>query len=68
MAACPKCSTENDDVDFCVNCGTYLRWDPTRIQPAVKLPEPVEAAPPAPPPPPDACGRTPPDPATAATG
>jgi beta-lactam-binding protein with PASTA domain len=47
MAACPKCSTENEDVDFCVSCGTYLRWDPTRIQPAVQAPAP---APPAPPP------------------
>ncbi len=45
MSACPKCAHENEDVDFCVNCGTYLRWDPTRIQPAVKPPEP------APPPP-----------------
>ena len=51
MAPCPKCALENDDADFCANCGTYLRWDPTRIQPAVRIPEPVEA--PAPPPPPD---------------
>ncbi len=47
MAACPKCAHENDDVDFCVNCGTYLRWDPTRIQPAVTLPEPDAPAAPA---------------------
>jgi beta-lactam-binding protein with PASTA domain len=46
MAPCPKCAHDNDDVDFCANCGTYLRWDPTRAQPAVKVPEP--AAPPAP--------------------
>jgi beta-lactam-binding protein with PASTA domain len=50
MAVCPKCSTENDDVDFCANCGTYLRWDPTRIQPAVKAPDPEPEPEPAPPP------------------
>src|SRR5262249_54303806 len=59
MSVCPKCATENEDVDFCVNCGTYLRWDPTRIQPAVTAPpapaEPPPAAePPAAPPPPPA--------------
>ena len=46
MAVCPKCSTDNEDVDFCVNCGTYLRWDPTRLQPAVKLGD-LNPAPPA---------------------
>ncbi len=50
MAPCPKCAHENDDVDFCVNCGTYLRWDPTRAQPAVKLPEPEAPVAPAEPP------------------
>src|SRR5215469_9881365 len=47
MAVCPKCATDNEDVDFCVSCGTYLRWDPTRIQAAVKEPEPAPEAPPA---------------------
>ena len=53
MPVCPKCQTENgDDVDFCSSCGNYLRWDPTRLQPAVKLPdlEPAAAAPAAAPP------------------
>jgi beta-lactam-binding protein with PASTA domain len=63
MAACPKCAQENDDADFCANCGTYLRWDPTRIHQAVRIPEPVEA--PAPPPPP-AAPAPPADPAAAA--
>ena len=52
MAPCPKCAHDNEDVDFCVNCGTYLRWDPTRIQPAVKPPEPEAPAAPAEPAPP----------------
>jgi beta-lactam-binding protein with PASTA domain len=46
MPICPKCNAENgDDVDFCANCGNYLRWDPTRLQPAVKLPDLEPAAP-----------------------
>ena len=78
MAVCPKCSTDNEDVDFCVNCGTYLRWDPTRLQPAVKLgdlnpappaePEAPAAAAPAAPPeaaPPAEPAAPPPSPAAA---
>src|SRR4051794_19136838 len=35
MKVCPRCGTENsEDRDFC-QCGEYLRWDPTRIVPAI---------------------------------
>ena len=37
MKLCPRCSTENaGDTDFCVVCGEYLRWEPTRAVEAVK--------------------------------
>jgi len=38
VRVCPKCSYENDDVDFCEKCGTYLRWEPTRLVGAVSGP------------------------------
>jgi hypothetical protein len=48
---CPSCGTENaDDVDFCSNCGAYVRWEPTRITSAIKPAAPPAApAPQAPP-------------------
>jgi beta-lactam-binding protein with PASTA domain len=31
MKLCPRCATENAaGADFCVVCGEYLRWEPTR--------------------------------------
>ena len=31
MKLCPRCATENaGGADFCVVCGEYLRWEPTR--------------------------------------
>ena len=31
MKICPRCGTENSEgTDFCVVCGEYLRWEPTR--------------------------------------
>src|ERR687893_422166 len=59
MRACPSCGHENPpDVDFCTNCGQYIRWEPTRLATAVPAaPEasvaPPEAPPAAPPPAPD---------------
>src|SRR5947208_8089589 len=31
MKICQRCATENSEgTDFCVVCGEYLRWEPTR--------------------------------------
>lgn len=59
MRVCPSCGHQNsDDVDFCANCGQYVRWEPTRLASAVPAapeanvatPEaPAPAAPAAPP-------------------
>ena len=36
MKICPRCGTENSEsTDFCVVCGEYLRWEPTRALDAV---------------------------------
>ncbi len=42
MTICESCGHENaDDVDFCKQCGAYLRWDPTRVDmPSVAPPAP----------------------------
>ena len=56
MRVCPSCGHENPaDIDFCQNCGQYIRWEATSLAPAVKpAAPPAEAvaaaeAPPAPP-------------------
>jgi beta-lactam-binding protein with PASTA domain len=37
MTICQRCATENaDGTDFCVVCGEYLRWEPTRAIEALK--------------------------------
>ena len=37
MRICPRCGTENaDGTDFCVVCGEYLRWEPTRAIEALR--------------------------------
>jgi beta-lactam-binding protein with PASTA domain len=37
MKICPRCGTENSEgTDFCVVCGEYLRWEPTRAIQALK--------------------------------
>jgi len=47
MRVCPNCKRENpDDIDFCQECNTYLRWDPTVFTPAV--PSGTQETPPAP--------------------
>jgi hypothetical protein len=53
VRVCPSCGHENpDDVDFCQNCGQYVRWEPTTVAPSVKPAAAAAAteAPPAPPP------------------
>jgi beta-lactam-binding protein with PASTA domain len=57
--ACLKCGHENpDDVDFCEQCGEYVRWELSGVRQAVPAPPPAapavpaEAAPVAAPPPP----------------
>jgi len=48
MRTCSKCSFENgDDTDFCEKCGTYLRWEPTRVVAAVPAPPAAERPSPA---------------------
>lgn len=45
MKICPRCGTENSEgTDFCVVCGEYLRWEPTRALEAL-TPADVSAAP-----------------------
>lgn len=76
MRNCPSCGTANQDgVDFCTNCGEYLRWEMSGVMPAVTPgvaePEPAAPSPPAepappaapPPPPPPPAAVTPPPPA-----
>src|SRR5215211_6661039 len=65
--ACLKCGHENpDDVDFCEQCGEYVRWELSGIRQAVSPPPP--AAPQAPPPaaPPQAPAQATPEPAAVA--
>jgi beta-lactam-binding protein with PASTA domain len=57
--ACLKCGHENpDDVDFCEQCGEYVRWELSGVRQAVPAPPPPQAPQPespalaAPPPPP----------------
>jgi beta-lactam-binding protein with PASTA domain len=52
MSVCRKCGTPNDEErDFCSECGEYLRWDPTGFQQSVAPADPEAPAPaPAPPP------------------
>ena len=45
--ACLKCGHENpDDVDFCEQCGEYVRWELSGVRQAVPAPPPVPPAPP----------------------
>jgi hypothetical protein len=76
VRVCPSCGHENPaDVDFCENCGQYIRWEATSLAPAVKPAAPAATpaegaaateAPPAPPldpaapAPPSAPGAAPP--------
>ena len=47
MKLCPRCATENaGGADFCVVCGEYLRWEPTRALEAL-TPADVSAGTPA---------------------
>ena len=47
MKLCPRCATENAaGADFCVVCGEYLRWEPTRALEAL-TPADVSAGTPA---------------------
>ena len=47
--ACLKCGHENpDDVDFCEQCGEYVRWELSGIRQAVPAPPPAAAAQPPP--------------------
>ena len=40
MKICPRCGTENaEGTDFCVVCGEYLRWEPTRALEALTPPD-----------------------------
>ena len=40
MKICPRCGTENSEgADFCVVCGEYLRWEPTRALEALTPPD-----------------------------
>ena len=40
MKICPRCGTENSEgTDFCVVCGEYLRWEPTRALEALTPPD-----------------------------
>ena len=46
--ACLKCGHENpDDVDFCEQCGEYVRWELSGVRQAVPAPPPAQATPPA---------------------
>jgi beta-lactam-binding protein with PASTA domain/Tol biopolymer transport system component len=73
--ACLKCGHENpDDVDFCEQCGEYVRWELSGVRQAVPAPPPPPPAqtpqPEAPPaeaaaPPPQAPVQAPPAPAQA---
>jgi beta-lactam-binding protein with PASTA domain len=45
MRICPSCKSENpDDADFCSECNTYLRWEPTVLAPSVSRREAEEEA------------------------
>src|SRR5215218_9134384 len=45
--ACLKCGHENpDDVDFCEQCGEYVRWELSGVRQAVPAPPPAQQAPP----------------------
>ena len=45
--ACLKCGHENpDDVDFCEQCGEYVRWELSGVRQAVPAPPPAQAQPP----------------------
>src|SRR5688500_4431961 len=59
--ACLKCGHENpDDVDFCEQCGEYVRWELSGVRQAVPAPPPAApAAPPAAQPQPSAPPETP---------
>ena len=70
--ACLKCGHENpDDVDFCQQCGEYVRWELSGVRPAVPPPSSVQAPPeapaaappaaPAPPPPLEPAAAPPPE-------
>jgi beta-lactam-binding protein with PASTA domain/Tol biopolymer transport system component len=64
--ACLKCGHENpDDVDFCEQCGEYVRWELSGIRQAVPAPPPPPPAPPAQTPQPEAPVAAPPPPAEA---
>jgi beta-lactam-binding protein with PASTA domain len=55
--ACLKCGHENpDDVDFCEQCGEYVRWELSGVRQAVPAPPP-----PPPPAPPSAPAQAPPE-------
>jgi beta-lactam-binding protein with PASTA domain len=63
--ACLKCGHENpDDVDFCEQCGEYVRWELSGVRQAVPAPPP--AAPPVAPPSPAQAPGQPEAPAVAA--
>jgi hypothetical protein len=63
---CPSCGHENaDDVDFCADCGGYVRWEPTRAAPAVPQPPPASTPAPAPAPAPEPAAQPPPEAAAA---
>jgi beta-lactam-binding protein with PASTA domain len=63
--ACLKCGHENpDDVDFCQQCGEYVRWELSGVAQAVKAPAP----PPVPTAPPPAPAAAPEAPAAAPPG
>jgi beta-lactam-binding protein with PASTA domain len=48
--ACLKCGHENpDEVDFCEQCGEYVRWELSGVRQAVPSPPPPPPAAPAPP-------------------
>ncbi len=56
MRVCPNCSRENpEDRDFCEECNTYLRWEPTVLTPSV--PARPAGAPPSTSEPPSVPGR-----------
>jgi beta-lactam-binding protein with PASTA domain len=45
--ACLKCGHENpDDVDFCEQCGEYVRWELSGVRQAVPAPPPAQQGPP----------------------
>jgi beta-lactam-binding protein with PASTA domain len=60
MRICPSCKSENaDDADFCQECNTYLRWEPTVLAPSVPRREAEEAPPPSSSPPDEPAGGAP---------